>query len=119
MAIALTLLATGTVRAGTTELGPAVEPCAHRFVSNGIVYRYAEHTYARQTATMLARISVVGRRTGAEADTPGGYVEQRVAEGVYLKDGAVAVVCAVGNDVRFDRITFVSPTTNIDRDDPW
>jgi hypothetical protein len=102
-----------------------VEPCWHRFTANGITYRVAEHRYPKLDVATLAGVSVYGRREvplGVEPSAPPGYELQRVADGVWVRDGAITVVCGTPTDIRFEAIVFAMPRvhkTDLDPAPPW
>jgi hypothetical protein len=102
-----------------------VEPCWHRFTANGITYRVAEHRYPKRDAATLAGVSVYGRREvpiDVESNAPPGYQLLRIADGVWVRDGGITVICGTVTDLRFEAIVFAMPRphkADLDRAEPW
>jgi hypothetical protein len=104
------------------QVETAVEMCTHPVVTNGVTYRVAEHRFPRRVTASLARVSVLAPVPTWEPGSPPGYVLKKVEEGVFVKDGAVAVNCGTWNEPRYETVIFLLPRAyklDLDPTEPW
>jgi hypothetical protein len=100
-------------------------PCSKRFVSaQGVQFRMAEHPYPFRAATVLAHVVVLGRRPVGGLGVPPGYEQQKIVEGIFVRHGAIAVVCGLvddhGPDQGLEGVTLIFPRKpDLDGEAPW
>src|SRR5688572_2805297 len=102
-----------------SQISVATEKCDHVAVLGAEQIYYAEHVYPKQTAAALARVSILARR--AAGPRIPGYHYERLSNGIFVRDGAVAVICGRSPDgILFDQIEFVMPRRYVlDTRLPW
>jgi hypothetical protein len=112
-------------KAPAAQVSVAIETCELPLVRNGVTYRLAEHRYPKRDAANLSRVTVLGRHVASQTvgvPVPPGYLYQQITDGVFVRDGAVAVVCSTWAENPFEAVVFVLPRQyklDLDTANPW
>jgi hypothetical protein len=93
--------------------------CNTVFGAEGTERLFAEQAFPAHSAFSLSRVTVLAP---AGAGAPAGYGYAKVSDGVFVKDGSVAVSCGTSEGRRFPGVWLVAPRTykiDLDATDPW
>jgi hypothetical protein len=83
----------------------ATESCSHTFTSGLDTFLYAEHAFPTASSYSLAGVRVVGHMASQQGIPPG-YENVNASSSLYVRNGAVAVVCGNKAWPVFDKVAF-------------
>lgn len=90
------------------------EQCTHVMLLDGTSeWLYAEHEYPGRSAEALAGVEALTRFSAedhpAHLTRPQGYTHMQASQTIFVRDGAVAVMCGQRAYPGVDRVTFFAP----------
>lgn len=96
--------------------------CDKSYELQGVRVAYALRELAGASPQSIGRVTVVAHLVGSHSSGPPGFDYQVVRDGIYARDGAVAVSCGLESYTKYDRIWLVMPRSyklDPDRTSPW
>lgn len=96
--------------------------CDKSYELQGVRVAYASRELSGASPQSIGRVTVVAHLVGSHTSGPPGFDYQVVRDGIYAKDGAVAVSCGLESYAKYDRIWLVMPRSyklDPDRSSPW
>jgi hypothetical protein len=93
--------------------------CSTVYGAEGGERIFAEQAFPAHSAFSLSRVTVLAP---AGVGAPAGYGYAKVGDGIFVKDGALAVSCGTASERRFPGVWLVLPRAyrvDLDATDPW